>query len=123
MVDKKEIPELKCNCDDSCVTGPCLVHPDKIPVVKGEAFRFVDDEEKETIIITDEHMQKEMWVKWEGWGFVCPSCQQPSIMVNKDMNNRCVNPDCGKKVSVQSKIITDYIRHNIIPESLLNRQR
>ncbi len=114
--------ELVCTCNDEFATDVCPTHPNAIPTTETPAFRFVEDEE-EVYIVTDEHVSPELWVRWEGWVFNCPICKAPSIMVNKDMNNRCVNPACGVKVKVNSKIVTDYIRHNIIPDKLVNRQR
>lgn len=92
------MPDQQCNCNDEFVTGPCPIHaPDQ-----GMAFG------KEMVVVNDQYISSPQMVVWTGFTFVCPACQQPAIMVNKDLGKFCAY--CGQPVVVQSKTVTDYVR-------------
>ncbi len=87
-----------CNCNDEYRTKPCPVHfADKIQDNFGE----------DTLVITDLYIVSDQYRSWSGFVFLCPSCKKEAIMVNEDMAKMCCN--CGKKVIIRSKIVTDFI--------------
>lgn len=99
-IEEKEIPD-GCTCHEEFVTKPCPVHYKND---KKEVFG-----QETPMIITDEHLCKEdPYGFYEGFKFLCPDCQTPSIMVNLDMGDVCCR--CGKKVLVRSSVVTEYIR-------------
>lgn len=83
--------ETICNCNDEFKTEPCPVHSKGVKI-------------DNSVILTDVNLVPEQYRRWEGLVFKCPKCQNDSIM---DFSKFCGN--CGIKVKVRSKILTDVI--------------
>ena len=98
--EEEAIPE-GCNCKDEFITTPCPLHGP----VRDKPPEFVEEE----ILITDVDLNMEQpWGRYYGHIFTCPKCKYPAIMVNENMGKFCVQ--CGVKVRVQSKVVTEHIR-------------
>lgn len=93
--DKKDKqPIAGCTCDDEFQSIPCQVHFNK------------REFESAPIIVDDSMMLNDgKMVRWEGFQFTCPICKEKSLMNNFDY---C--PNCGKKIELRSKIVTDFIK-------------
>jgi hypothetical protein len=84
-----------CNCNDEFRTEPCPVHHKDIKIDKD-------------IILTDNELIPEQYGRWEGLIFMCPQCGKPAVM---DFSKFCAN--CGVKVRIHSKILTDVVKKSI----------
>jgi hypothetical protein len=112
--EEQEILE-GCTCNEEYVTAPC-------PVCFGETDEFESPfEDEDELIITDANLTEEIWGMYEGFKFTCPECKVPSIMVNAVMGKFCVA--CGKRVLVQSKTVTDYVKNLNNPKSKYKKRR
>lgn len=93
--NKKKDLESGCTCRDEFQTRPCPVHFDQEELENAPAF--IDDK----LILNEGNM-----MRWEGFSFTCPRCEEKSIM---HLFNYC--PSCGSKILVQSKKVTEFIRN------------
>lgn len=105
---EEESEVLKCNCDEPYVTSPCPVHGGGETSMSSNPL-FGSN----VALVTDVNLTPDIWGKFEGFVFTCPICSVPAVMVNNDMSKFCCN--CGSMVEVKSKIVTDFVRHGIVP--------
>lgn len=61
---------------------------------------------EEAILITDSDISDEIYGSYQGFKFVCPECQVPSIMINSDITPMCLK--CGRRVVVRSATVDRY---------------
>lgn len=94
----------ECTCkDQEFLTKPCEYCINKL---EEEKRNF----ESIPAIVTDEHLVSDEKGVIQGFKLVCPYCGMPSIIVNLDLGDYCLNSACRKKVNVQSKTITEFIK-------------
>lgn len=86
-----EHKEPICNCNDEFKTEPCQVHSKDVKIDTDAT-------------VTDVDLVTEQYRRWEGLVFKCPKCKEESVM---DFHKFCSN--CGTKVVIKSKILTEVI--------------
>jgi ribosomal protein L37E len=93
-IDKdEEVGEKKCSCHDEFKTEVCPIH-----------FKIPDEDDKEVIIITDEHLVPEEMRQWNGYAYKCPKCGQETIL---HLMKYCGN--CGIGLIIKSAKLTSFI--------------
>lgn len=94
VIDKVD-EEVRCTCNDQFVTTIC-------PACYPEGAITADDR---PMIVTDAQLVPEEIRQWQGYAFVCLSCDEPAIL---DFMKYCGN--CGSEVVVQSHKVTAFVR-------------
>lgn len=104
MSEDSEVEEVKpegCTCGEF-MTAPCPVHQQAVPGLEEKQFGHND------VLITDELLLSKEQGIFQGYIFMCPVCKKPAVMVNPDMGKFCCN--CGQRVIIHSKIVTDFVK-------------
>lgn len=91
MQEEEIKKELVCNCNDEFKTGLCPIHHKDKQIIKD-------------MIITDELLIPDEIKQIKGLSFKCPKCGEESLM---HFYEYC--PNCGVKVIIQSKRLTELI--------------
>lgn len=87
--------EENCTCNDEFITAPCPIHqaPEYKPF------------QTQAVLIDDTMILSTNPVNIITHRFKCAACGEPALI---SASKYCQN--CGVSVSIQSKIVTDYIR-------------
>ena len=101
MVQEKAEP-IKCSKKAQFRTGPC-----ECDNCMSEATTEQQQREALGVIITDHELLKKELITWTGFVYFCKNCKKPGIM--NPMNHCGV---CGVKVTINSKVLTDFLNDN-----------
>lgn len=89
--------ELRCNCNDEYITQPCPVHGGRLLEEPATGNIY-------TMTLSDDDLAHAEASHWLGHTFICKSCGR-EIMYDMHF---C--PNCGNKVEVLSRTVTDLLR-------------